>query len=203
RGRRHRAVRERLPRRRGRAAARRRLRFAGPRRIDRDPPAGHGRRRTAAVTTVQELYGELWAKESGLQQKLARSLDPRGTDSLFDVFASLGPQPGQVVLDAGCRDAGHAIELVRRHGLRAIAVDPVPHHVELARRGVAAAGLEDAVDVREGAIESLPVADASVDWIWCRDVLVHVVLEPGLAECARVLRPGGNMLVYATPATPL
>jgi ubiquinone/menaquinone biosynthesis C-methylase UbiE len=155
------------------------------------------------VTTVQELYGELWAKESGLQRELARSLEPRGTDSLYDVFASLEPRPGEVVLDAGCRDATYAIELVRRHGLRAIAVDPVPHHVELARREVAAAGLEDAVDVREGAIEELPVADASVDWIWCRDVLVHVVLEPGLAECARVLRPGGRMLVYATLATPL
>jgi SAM-dependent methyltransferase len=155
------------------------------------------------VTTVQELYGELWARESGLEQQLAGSLEPRGTDSLNEVFASLGPRPGEVVLDAGGRDAVYAIELVRRHGLRAVTVDPVPHHAELARQAVAAAGLEEEIEVLEGAIEALPLADASVDWIWCRDVLVHVELEPGLAECARVLRPGGKMLVYATLATEL
>jgi SAM-dependent methyltransferase len=155
------------------------------------------------VTTVQELYGELWARESELESALARSLDPRGTDSLHDVFASLDPQPGQIVLDAGGRDAGYAIELVRRHGLRAVTVDPIPHHAELARRAVATAGLEEEIDVLEAAIEALPLADGSVDWIWCRDVLIHVQLEPGLAECARVLRPGGKMLVYATLATEL
>jgi SAM-dependent methyltransferase len=50
-------------------------------------------------------------------------------------------------------------------------------------------------------IEELPLADASADWIWCRDVLVHVDAVRGLAECARVLRPGGAMIAYVTLAT--
>ena len=71
--------------------------------------------------------------------------------------------------------------------MEGIALDPVPQ----------------ADDVLEGTIEELPLADASADWIWCRDVLVHVDVERGLAECARVLKPGGRMLAYVTLATDL
>lgn len=152
------------------------------------------------MPTVQELY-ELWAGESELGDELQRSLDPRGTEWLYEAFAALDPRPGQLVVDVGARDAKHAIRLVRDHGLRAVAVDPLPLHVELARTAVADAGLDEEIAVLDGAIESLPLADASADWIWCRDVLVHVDAPRGFAECARVLRPGGTMLAYVTLAT--
>jgi SAM-dependent methyltransferase len=152
------------------------------------------------MPTVQELY-ELWADEAEIDAALGRSLDPRGVDSLFAAFAELGPQAGQLVLDAGARDARHAIRLVSEHGLRAVALDPVTVHVQLARTAVVEAGLDGEIEVVEGSLEALPLADASVDWIWCRDVLVHVDASRGLAECARVLKPGGAMLAYVTLAT--
>lgn len=154
------------------------------------------------MTTVQELY-ELWASDgyAELKEDLQRSSEPRGTDSLFATFAALGPEPGQLVVDVGARDAAGAIRLVREHGLRAVALDPVPLHCERARRAVAEAGLADAIEVVGGAIEDLPLADGSADWIWCRDVLVHADARRGLAECARVLRPGGAMVAYVTLAT--
>jgi SAM-dependent methyltransferase len=152
------------------------------------------------MVSVLELY-ELWAGDSELDAELARSLSPRGTESLFELFASLDPKAGQLVVDVGARDARHAIRLVREHRLRGIAVDPVPRHVELAREAVAAAGVE--IEVLEGAIEALPLGDASAHWIWCRDVLLHVDVTRGLAECARVLVPGGGMVAYVTFATEL
>jgi sarcosine/dimethylglycine N-methyltransferase len=157
----------------------------------------------AAKTSVQQLYGELWADEHPLDVELQETLAPRSTEWLFGVFADLRPQPGQLVVDVGARDAGHAIRLVREHGLRAIALDPVRHHVELASGAVAEAGLENDVEVVEAGIEAMPLADDVADWIWCRDVLVHVDLSRGFAECARVLRPGGRMLAYVTCATEL
>jgi SAM-dependent methyltransferase len=150
-------------------------------------------------TSVQQLYGELWADENPLDVELERSLGPRGTDWLFEAFAELGPKPGQLLVDIGARNAGHSIRLVREYGLRAIALDPVRHHIELARQAVAEAGLD--VEVVEAGIEAMPLADAAADWIWCRDVLVHVDLERGFAECARILRPGGQMLAYVTCST--
>jgi ubiquinone/menaquinone biosynthesis C-methylase UbiE len=47
------------------------------------------------------------------------------------------------------------------------------------------------------------LADTSVERIWCRDVLNHVDLPVALAECRRVLRPGGQMVVFQTLATEL
>jgi SAM-dependent methyltransferase len=150
------------------------------------------------MTSVEKLYGEYWAgDESALDAELDGSLDPRGTDWLFTFFAELGPQAGQLVVDAGARDASGAIRLVRDHSLRAIALDPVGVNVERAR--AAAEGLD--VEVIQAAIEQMPIEDGSADWIWCRDVLVHVDAERGFAECARILRPGGQMLAYVTCAT--
>jgi sarcosine/dimethylglycine N-methyltransferase len=150
------------------------------------------------MTSVRQLY-ELWAGESELDLRLAESLEPRGKDWLFDLFASLGPHPGELVVDVGARDGRHLVRLVEEHDLRGVAVDPVPHHVELARE--AATRLD--IEVVEAAVESMPLADESVDWIWCRDVLVHVDVERGLAECARVLKRGGRMVAYVTLATDL
>jgi SAM-dependent methyltransferase len=146
-------------------------------------------------TSVEQLYGDFWADED--RDPVAPP--PRGTEWLFEVFAELGPQAGQLVVDVGARDAKHAVRLIQQHSLRAIALDPVAHHVELARRVVAEAVVD--VDVVQGGIEDMPIDDGVADWIWCRDVLVHVDLARGFAECARVLRPGGHMLAYVTCST--
>jgi SAM-dependent methyltransferase len=140
------------------------------------------------LTNVRELY-EFWGAESyaALEAELGESLDPRGRDWLFELFASLGPRAGDVVVDIGARDGKHVRRLVEEHGVEGIALDPVPQ----------------ADDVLEGTIEELPLANSSADWIWCRDVLVHVDVDRGLGECARVLKPGGRMLAYVTLATDL
>ena len=150
------------------------------------------------MVSVEELY-ELWTRDSELRTTLEQSLEPRGTDWLFELFASLEPHAGDTLVDVGCRDAKHAIRLAREHGLHVIALDPLPLHVKLARAAVAEAEVD--VEVLPAAIEALPLADASADWVWCRDVLVHVDVRAGLAECARVLRPGGRVVAYVTLAT--
>lgn len=157
----------------------------------------------APKTTVEQLYGEFWAgEEDPLDLELRESLDPHGPDFLFAAFAELGPRAGELLVDAGARDARHAIRLVRRHGLRAIALDPVRDHVERAGRAAADAGLAGEIEILEARLEAMPVEDGAADWIWCRDVLVHVELARGFAECARILRPGGQMLAYVSCSTP-
>jgi SAM-dependent methyltransferase len=154
------------------------------------------------VPTVEELYGDFWAEdESGLEAELERSLDPRPVECLYDAFGDLGVGEADLVLDIGSRDAKHSVELVRRFGCRVIAADPIPEHLERARERVADEGVDDRVTVLDAVIESLPVDDGSIDYVWCRDMLNHVDLPRALAETARVLKPGGRMLVYQTFAT--
>lgn len=49
------------------------------------------------------------------------------------------------------------------------------------------------------AIEQLPIRTGSIDFVWCRDMLVHVRSpELGIRECCRILRSGGRMLAWVT-----
>ncbi len=148
------------------------------------------------------LYNDIWSSPSELEERYKVSLNPRGSDLLYELFASFGPAAQSEVIDIGCRDARYAIELANRFGCRVLGIDPAPIHIERAREKIATAGLEDRVRVELAGIEALPAAAGSFDMIWCRDVLNHVDLQRGLAECVRVLKPGGHMLVYQTFATP-
>jgi SAM-dependent methyltransferase len=136
------------------------------------------------VTSARELYKH-WAGDLPYDPRWRGSLNPRGKEWLFELFASLGPKPGDFLLDVGARDGKHFKRLADEHGLRGLALDPVPN----------------GPDVVEGAIEALPLEDESVDWIWARDMLIHVELGPAFAECVRVLKPGGRMVAYVTLAT--
>lgn len=72
------------------------------------------------------------------------------------------------------------------------------------RRGTAVseAGLDDRLEIVEGVMRRIPFPDASFDLVWCRDVLTVVDgLDSGIAEIARVLRPGGHLIVYIVLAT--
>jgi len=64
-----------------------------------------------------------------------------------------------------------------------------------AAENIRAAGLDN-VEVRKGIIEELPVEDRSVDWVISNCVINLSPEKPKVfAEIARVLKPGGRMLV--------
>lgn len=154
------------------------------------------------MTDAITLYNDLWGQENAEFEALCNaSLKPRATNMLYDLLETLGICAQHTLLDIGCRDASYSVEIVRRFGCQAIAADPVPLHMQLAEAHVTAANLEDRIQVLQNGIESMAIADASIDYVWCRDMLVHVDLPAGLAECARVLRPNGQMLIYQTFAT--
>ncbi len=105
--------------------------------------------------------------------------------------------PGDVVLDLG---SGAGIDIIiagRKVGPagQVIGVDMTGDMIAHARANIAEAGLEN-VEVREGLIEALPIDDASVDWVISNCVINLSPDKPAVfAEIARVLKPGGQMLV--------
>jgi len=115
---------------------------------------------------------------------------PGGLELTDRAVALAGLPRGAVVLDVGCGDGVTAEHLQSRHGLRVVGVDVA---TALLRQGRdRCAGL----DLREAAADRLPLADASVDAVLAECVL-SILDEPSAAleEWARVLRPGGRLIV--------
>jgi SAM-dependent methyltransferase len=106
-------------------------------------------------------------------------------------------QPGETVLDLGSGagiDCFLAAQAVGPEG-RVIGVDMTPDMVERARANALNAGVSN-VEFRLGEIESLPVADASVDVILSNCVVNLSTDKPRVwREAHRVLRPGGRVAV--------
>jgi ubiquinone/menaquinone biosynthesis C-methylase UbiE len=100
-----------------------------------------------------------------------------------------GRAPG-VALDAACGTDRFA-EFLTRGGHQVIGVDSSPDMLAQARRRVP----DGQFHVAE--LDQLPLPDDSADVIVCALALVHVPrLEPVLAEFARVLRPGGDLVIF-------
>jgi ArsR family transcriptional regulator len=99
------------------------------------------------------------------------------------------------VLDVGT-GTGFMLEGVARRVRRAIGVDAAPAMLEQARENLRAAGLLDRVELRQGEMEALPLDEACVDVVLANMALHHAE-APGeaLAEMARVLRPGGRVVL--------
>ena len=152
---------------------------------------------------LNSVYEHIWsAHGGGAYEELDRSLHPRPPEMLYDFVEGFRLAAGSPVLDVGCGQGGHACELARRFDLRATGIDPVDGNLMIARETAARQSLSGRVTFTKGSMESIPFGDAEFDLIWCRDMLVHVRgLRQGLGECARVLRPGGHMLVFTTYAT--
>ena len=147
---------------------------------------------------VARVYGpETWE----VYHLLDQSLDPRGPESMQALVAAHLTGESRI-LDVGCRDAAHLIELVRSSGASGVGLDPVSRLVERAREAVRTAELDDRIEVLEGVMQRIPLPDDSFDLVWCRDVIEVVEdLDLGIAEMARVLRPGGHLIVFTVLAT--
>ncbi len=152
--------------------------------------------------SVAEMYGD-WDYDAAVDL-LSRSLDPRPSLSILDTLGSVGVGPEDTVLDIGGRDGRYSLMMAQRFGCRVMSVDPVDANVEDGLRAVAEHEHGHLVGIRPGTIEQIPAETDSIDVVFSRDMLGHVEdLDAGLAECARVLVPGGAMLVYDVFATDL
>ncbi|ALG12618.1 class I SAM-dependent methyltransferase [Kibdelosporangium phytohabitans] len=95
--------------------------------------------------------------------------------------------PAGTALDAAC-GTGRYAELLVERGHRVIGVDSSPEMLELARKRLPGS------EFREGTLHHLPVDE--VDLVVCGLALTHNPdLTPIFAEFARVLRPGGHLVI--------
>lgn len=117
---------------------------------------------------------------------LTRYMERRSADS---------GQPSKIV-DAGCGE-GYGAQLLAGRGALCVAIDldvMTINHVASRSRGYAGGVRPVAAN-----LDSLPLRTASVDLVVSLQVIEHLWDLPGfMAECRRVLRPGGE-LILSTP----
>ncbi len=155
---------------------------------------------------IEAFYRFLWPFLSAEEARFAFLDDAPGgrpaSEFLNELPARHGLGPGSRLLDIGCGTGKQVRELAQRLGCHVIGVDPLDQNLELARGRVRQGALADRVTIEKGTIERIPLEDASVDFVWCRDTFNHVEdIERALAECARVLKPGGSMMNCSALAT--
>lgn len=147
-----------------------------------------GLRTLDPVPTEEQLVevfedGSIYGGALALEAELLARADA----SLEELERVVGP--GRM-LDVGF-GPGFLLEAARRRGWEASGVDPSPFSVARAR--------EKGFEAHEGMLEQLGLPGSSYDAIALMQVIEHVVdPRPLLAECRRLLAPGGALLV-ATP----
>jgi ubiquinone/menaquinone biosynthesis C-methylase UbiE/DNA-binding transcriptional ArsR family regulator len=110
--------------------------------------------------------------------------------------------PSWEVGDLGC-GTGRVAETIAPYVRRVVAVDDSGAMLAAARQRLGpaveaggAGGAGGKVELRQGRLESLPLADGSLD-VALLVLVLHYVAQPALAlsEAERALRPGGRLLV--------
>jgi ubiquinone/menaquinone biosynthesis C-methylase UbiE len=107
-------------------------------------------------------------------------------------------QPGDTVLDVGCGTGTLAMEVARRVGRagRVAGVDPGTEQIARARSKAARRNVP--IEFQIGVIEQLAFPDQTFDVVLSTLMMHHLpntLKRQGLAEIARVLKPGGHLVI--------
>ena len=134
-----------------------------------------------------------YATERNLEARRSLYANTEGPDPreiAFEAVAEIGPER---VIEVGGGPGELSARIAAELECDVVMLDVSPRMVELAR--------EKGVDARVGDVQSLPFPHESFDCAVAAWMLFHVPnLDVGLAELARVLRPGGR-LVATTNST--
>lgn len=118
-------------------------------------------------------------------------------DRMTDLLvAEMGVRPGRRVLDVGCGTGRPAVRLARAEQVEVVGVTVSRAQVEIANRRAEGEGLADRVSFRYADAMDLPFPDGSFDAAWAVESLLHMPDRVAvLREVARVLRPGGRLVL--------
>jgi ArsR family transcriptional regulator len=150
--------------------------------------------RLTAVRAERAAAADAWFAAHAADWDRERALYISESEVEAAIVGVLGQGALGTLLDVGT-GTGRMIELLGPRAEAALGIDRSPEMLRLARGRIEGAGLSHA-EVRHGDMYALPRPAGSVDTVVLHQVL-HFADDPAavIAESARVLAPGGQLLV--------
>ncbi len=160
----------------------------------RDPVLARDRERLAAVKAEHAAAAQSYFAANAGEWDSIRALHVAEDAVEAAMVKALGDRAFDSLLDLGT-GTGRMLELLAPIYARAIGIDTSSDMLAVARANLDRAGITNA-QVRLGDIHNLPFVRNSFDVVTIHQVL-HYLDDPerAIAEAARVLRPGGRLLV--------
>jgi SAM-dependent methyltransferase len=135
------------------------------------------------VTLLELIWGKGYMAPGG-PGNVAKILDGIETD-------------GKRILDIGCGIGGPAFEMAKIFGAQTVGIDLESALMERAQHDAAEAGLSDQCSFQTVTAGALPFPDSSFDIVTSSGAFTQTPDKPEiLAECMRILRPGGYVSCY-------
>ncbi len=152
---------------------------------------------------VREMFDRIAPKYDLLNHTLSASIDRLWRRRVVNIVRRAKPRR---ILDLATGTGDLAIALARRiDGVQVLGVDLSEGMLDIARRKIEARGLDGRIVLDRGDAEHLEVAQASIDVATVAfGVRNFGDLDVGLRELARVIRPGGKVVIleFSRPANP-
>ncbi|QTL03107.1 metalloregulator ArsR/SmtB family transcription factor [Aquabacter sp. L1I39] len=159
-----------------------------------DPIAARDRARLAEVRAQRAAQAQAYFAEHADRWDAIRSLHVPEAQVEAAILEALGPEPIGDLLDLGT-GTGRMLEIFSPRIGRGLGIDLSPDMLGVARVNLEKAGIRNC-SVRQGDIYAPPASGTGFDAIIVHQVL-HFLDEPAraLREAARLLKPGGRLLV--------
>ena len=150
--------------------------------------------RLAAVRADRAASAAGWFEANAGQWDAIRSLHIAESEVEAAISQILGESPIGQLIDIGT-GTGRMLELFAARAEHALGIDRSSEMLRLARAKLSERGLANA-ELRQADLYALPLGDGAADVAILHHVL-HFAQQPGaaIAEAARVLSPGGRLLI--------
>ena len=150
--------------------------------------------RLAAVRADRAAAAEAYFAAHALHWDAMRSLHIGEAHVEAAIARALADAPLGRLVDVGT-GTGRMLALFGGNATQATGIDRSPEMLRLARAKLADAGLAS-VELRQGDINALPIADGAADTVILHQVLHYLPApEIAIAELSRILAPNGRLLI--------